>query len=305
LIHPIAGKCKHCKADLTTYHAARPAANAPLPPLHRAPQANGHANGRAAAHTAHAPAAQAVPRATAAAYDASQPVLPPRPTGGSYATEPTSSGWRSWPVAVIILATVAILVAVVLMVWPARGGRDLDGKHTVAPPAPERMQTEPDIKQRQPDMVLPTPPPRGATPDPWTDQPAVPVAPPDPGASATDTDTHDDDLDGLKDPFASSHPAPMPRGRRHLRTNRRGMMMFAMAEHMCRKMLQCSADDPTVKTTCDSFSRSPLSTPPSCAAADRCLQRIDTMSCGSQHDDFLQLNALMTQFPDCAEAVRC
>ena len=73
LIHPIAGKCKHCKADLTGYHAARPAASTPLPSLHR--PSNGHAapGTQANGHPAHAAVATAV-----AAADA-QPVLPPPP----------------------------------------------------------------------------------------------------------------------------------------------------------------------------------------------------------------------------------
>lgn len=294
LIHPIAGKCKHCKADLTAYHAARPAANAPLPSLHRAPEAAGRAHGRATTHTAHAPVARTVPLAGASTYDASQPVLPPRPTGRSPDSKPTASGWRSWPVVVIIVATVAIVVAIVLMVWPARGGRDaLDGKHTVAPPpAPERMQTEPQIEP---------PPPRGATQDPWTDPPTPLTPSPNPGASAIDTDTQPDDLARLTDP----HGVPVPLGRRDLRTNRRGMMMLTMTEHICRKMLQCGTDDPMAQRTCDAFSQRPPSIPPSCAAAERCLQHIDAMSCGGQTDNFLSMNTLMTQFRDCADAVRC
>lgn len=302
LIHPIAGKCKHCKADLSTHHAARPAANAPLPALHPAPGANGHANGRANAHTAYAHANHAVPMPVAPAYDASQPVLPPRPTGRSYPAEPKASGLRSWPVLVIILATVAIVAAVVLMVWP-NGRRDLDGKHTIAPPpAPERMQTAPEIKPppQVPDpRVLPTPPQAGATPDPWTGQ--VDPPPPDPDGSPLDTDPDTDDDLALKNPFAS----PTAPGRGHLQINGRGQALLAMAEHLCRKMLQCGVDNPTVQNTCDALSHRPPTPPRNCPAADRCLRHIDAMSCGSQNDNLLQLNALLAQFHDCADAVRC
>src|SRR4051812_22403618 len=146
LIHPIAGKCKHCKADLTTYHAVRPAANAPLPALHPVASGNGHANGHVTAPTAYAPAAHAVPMPVVAAHDASQPVLPPRPTVRGQTAEPRASGWRSWPVLVIILATLAIVAAVVLMVWPG-DRRDPNDKHMLGPPpAPDRMQTAPEIQ---------------------------------------------------------------------------------------------------------------------------------------------------------------
>src|SRR5438045_2510286 len=73
LIHPIAGKCKHCKADLTAYRSAPPAASAPLPALHHAAAAAG--NGQ----PVHAPIAHAAPApamAMALPYDAAEPVLP-------------------------------------------------------------------------------------------------------------------------------------------------------------------------------------------------------------------------------------
>jgi hypothetical protein len=310
LIHPIAGKCKHCKAELTTYHAARPAANTPLPALRPASpgssHANGHANGHAGARPAYAPAAHAVPVpvAAAAAYDASQPVLPPRPAGHSYPTEPRTSGWRSWPVLVIILATVAIVVAVVLMVWPP--GHEVDGKHTLAPPpAPDRMQTAPEITQQPLNPQVLPPAKADATRDPWAAPTPDPPAP-SPSAGAIDPDPDpDSDVGGLIDPFATPHQRSVPQNRRRLNTNRRGMVMLAMAEHMCRKMVQCNAGVPTVKSMCDGFARRPSSPPTRCAAADRCFQHIDAMSCGPQSDNVFQLNALLTQFQDCADAVRC
>jgi hypothetical protein len=307
LIHPIAGKCKHCKAELTTFHAARPAANAPLPALRPGAPASSHANGHArAAHTpsAYAPSAHAAVPAVVAAYDASQPVLPPRPTGRGHAPEPRMSSWRSWPVLVIVLATVAIVVAVVLMVWPSR--HDVDGKRTLAPsPAPDRMQTEPDIKQtpQANPQILP-PAKADPTDDPWTDRPAPPA--PDPSAGAIDR-PDDDDAVMLVDPFASPHQLPDPPSRRRRPSpNQGGMQMtLAMVEHMCRKMLQCGADDPLVRATCDDLARTP-SPPIRCAAAIRCLRHIDTLACGGPSgDSFLQPQALMAQFQDCAEAVRC
>src|SRR5262245_22573179 len=103
LIHPIAGRCKHCKADLSAYRAARPAASAPLPALQPGPTAGNGAAGPVAHAVAIPPAAQTVS---------------PRP--GRAATAPRAgSAWRSWPVVVIVIATMAIVAAVVLMIWPA------------------------------------------------------------------------------------------------------------------------------------------------------------------------------------------
>src|SRR3954467_7054898 len=127
LVHPIAGRCKHCKADLSTYRAARPAASAPLPALHPAATTGNGAPGPIAPAVAMPPAAQTV--------------LPPRPRRPSTG-RPAGSAWRSWPVVVIVVAMMAIVAAVVLMVWPpTRGG---PGKRPRRPPpAPERRDTQP------------------------------------------------------------------------------------------------------------------------------------------------------------------
>jgi hypothetical protein len=204
---------------------------------------------------------------------------------------------------VIILATIAIVVAVVLMLWP-NSRRDLDGKHTMAPPpAPERMQTEPEIKPPQvPAPQVPPPAPQtGATRDPWNDQ-LAPV-PPDP-AGPTDTDPDDDDL-ALKNPFTSPQAPGQPPGTGHLQLNGRGAMIFAVTKHVCRKMQQCGADDPMITNTCDAIVHSAAPTPDDCPAYDRCLRHIDAMSCANQGDLLKQLNLLFAQFRDCAEATRC
>src|SRR5215469_12029847 len=106
LIHPVAGRCKHCKEDLSAMRAGRPAAQAPLPPLNH--QNNHHhvPVDPVVAATYIAPLPIAMPR------EGSQPILPPRPTGRSVAV--AHPGWplRSWPVVVIGLAAVAIIAAV-------------------------------------------------------------------------------------------------------------------------------------------------------------------------------------------------
>src|SRR4029079_13200929 len=195
LIHPIAGKCKHCKADLTGYHAARPAASEPLPALHK-PARNGHnpqiaeANG----HPAHAPIASAVSPADA------QPVLPPRPTAHSHPAQPAPSAWRSWPVLVIVVAMVAIIAAVVLMMWPESSARGSGrGKRALqTPPAPERLPTTVPDPRTAPNRQSQA---QRADSDPW----ATPMDPPaakDPGGKpdSDDDSNDDDDLAPLKDP---------------------------------------------------------------------------------------------------------
>jgi hypothetical protein len=273
-------------------------------------------------------------------YEASQPVLPPRPTTRSVPIEPRASGWRSWPILVIAVAMVAIVVAVVLMVLPASGRSDAGTRRTTAPPpAPERMQTAPQIappSHGSPQIAPPAqgrqePPDPQDPQDPWSTGPSAPRAG-DPGARTDDpplgsssdplgppgrpgppgppgpidrTVPGDPDGVGLVDPFASPHPQPVrPRNRHPLALNGTGTVWLAMAEHLCRKILQCGTDDPSARAMCDTLSRR-APDPPRCAAAARCLEHIDTMSCGTQGDDLSQLGSLATQLPDCADAVRC
>lgn len=142
LIHPVAGRCKHCKQDLTAHRAGKPAASTALPALI---------------------AAAAVP-------EPSRPVLPPRPTGTSIAAQqPKRSLLHNWPLLVILLAGTAIVGAVVIMVWPQHHG---EPSHTLKPPpAPERMDTDPS----------PTAPSMGADPwKQGNAAPVVPRSTPDP-----------------------------------------------------------------------------------------------------------------------------
>lgn len=307
LIHPIAGKCKHCKADLSSFRAARPAANAPLPALGAPALPNGH--------PPHAAVAHAVPLPVAA-----QTILPPRPTGAE--TVPASA-WRSWPVVVIVVAMLAIVAAVVIMVWPA--GHSAAGKRALQPPpAPERMDTQtppvtPKLDGAQPHAQAP-----GAAADPWA-QPAPRVDPqadpggkpdPDPQAGAQDDpqagaqdDPHadpqadpqaDDDPPAVADPFR----APAPGNRQRAQLSGGGMIELAMTARICRKLVQCGTSDPTLRTTCEAIAHLPADPPAGCPAAVRCLRRIDALGCSSQ-PDALQLGMLVMQFRDCAEAERC
>ena len=292
LIHPIAGKCKHCKADLTAYRAARPAANAPLPALL---QTVATSIGQPAAPVAHAVTMPAAARS----------VLPPRPTAAAHPAEPTSA-WRSWPVVVIIVAVMAIVAAVVIMMWPAHAARD--GKRALQPPpAPERMDTQ--IPPAVPKADSPQPPhaaappaagdpsgaPSGSPPAPSTDPPADPSAQADPDGS--------DDQDGLFDSLAPPTGA-RTRGRGNVMSGFAGALGLAMTSRLCHKLFQCGTSDDTLKPLCEAIANLPSDPPAGCPAAERCLRHIDALGCTSQ-PDALQMGMLLMQFRDCAEAARC
>lgn len=333
LIHPIAGRCKHCKGDLGALRAARPPAAAALPPLvpTSAPApattpalaASGHgpahgqdpspnhghaapANGHAAPANGHAvPTIGAIVSATAPSvplelrHEDSQPILPPRPTGRMTAA-PSGSAWRHWPVAVIALAILAIVVAVILMVWPP-GDADPGTKGAGPTPAPERMDTRPDLGG--------PPPPGGGGGgggglgggDPWSGgvvpgvpdlDPPVPPPPPQPPADP------DPDVD-LQDPFGNGVDPFANLGRPSNTT-----FMFTMVEHLCRRIDTCGIGTAATRALCGSgWLRG--GAPPSCPAARRCLRHIDAMSCSMSIDDQGALLTAIMQATDCIEAMTC
>jgi hypothetical protein len=307
LIHPIAGRCKHCKHDLTTVRGARPAAVASLPSLiaQQAQAPRAHANGMNGVHggnglngsNGHAPGAyvemrpmqQIVPAATV--VDNANPILPPRPTGRMQASaSQRSSWWKSWPLIVIVLAGIAIVVAVVLMVWPP-GKKDVGApsQGRLAPaPAPERMETNP------------LPPPSAKTPttpqpnDPWAPRPSDPVPPPD--------DPTVDPDDSLKDPFSGGGSGGTFGG-----LNGTGAVIMSMMRHACDRATTCGVSDDRIKQYCQMVKDMPATPPPaSCAdAAKKCFDHIDQMSCSAGFDDLQDVTAVTYKFKDCVEAMSC
>jgi hypothetical protein len=195
-IHPIAGKCKHCKTDLVKLRKQQmQAAGTPAPQRHPyggATQArpatapvvpiNGSASGPLAAHGA-APSPVII-SAPVAAADPYQMSVPPVRRGA----------WsRSWPIVVAVIAAAAIVVSVILLLTadPEHKG---SSQKVVPPPAPDRMNTDPlqpsdPWQGAQPGSgnVAPSPPPNLPSPPGGPGAPSVPAPmtpPPAPTAAA-------------------------------------------------------------------------------------------------------------------------
>lgn len=324
LIHPIAGRCKHCKADLSEYRASPPAANTPLPAL--------GPNGAVGEGMLPPGVAYPVP-------PPAQRVLPPRPTTRGQAAQPASR-WRSWPVIVIVVASMAILAAVVLMLWPAARSRD-GSRLLPPPPAPERMDTQtPAMTPR----IDPTPhgaPPAGGAADPWA-APPPPSAPhasidpsPPPSTSDDSAGTSDDpDADPganntAVDPLGPSAPparsrSPRSRSKRSVRgsgididsdIDPRDLAAIIGAPigievltRVCQKMIACGIDA-AQEQVCGSITAlgalSGQATPPSsCPAADRCYHGIDAFDCGRQATAVSMMQQLVN-LRDCLDATHC
>jgi hypothetical protein len=325
LIHPIAGKCKHCKSDLRDLRGPRPAAVAPLPALApvalrgEAPVAptaapatsnghgtsNGHAaatNGRRSGYTPSPSREPIMPaiRPSSSEYTGPQPILPARVTArhGTGTVNPERSALRHWPVVVIILAVIAILAAVALLVWPPAA--DTAGKRT-APgatgPSPDHMDTNP----------LPDQPSKHAAEPPAA--PPAPAPPSDPGpsndpwgghAQATPPagSTHDPDLDN---PFAPSQQLDMATELDALFNGKGSPAAIAVytaaLKHVCTVIERCG----TTADACSLADAAPALKLPSCAMATTCLRRIDRLSCTQANpDDPLELFRVVHE---CAEAL--
>lgn len=316
MIHPIAGRCKHCKGDLSALRSTRPAAAATLPSLlatgapqnpyvggavPAGPAAQLHAQQQAAAppspqyapqvprvHPANAHLAVPIAMRT---DDEAQPILPPRPTGRMAAAQQHGAAWRSWPVIVIAIAVVAIVTAVVLMVWPPGGTTRANAGTLAPPPAPERMDTNP------------MPGPQGSL-DPWNNRPG---AAPDPAPtrpqlpSSPDIDDIDPDPDSLANPFRGGGNSLGSLGGS-------GMLglFSAVLSRACDRLASCPNASSVTRMACTSMRQTlPQSAAPTCAAAQRCMASLDrVMTCDDNLDPTVVLG-LMNGMQDCAEAMRC
>jgi len=276
LIHPVAGRCKHCKEDLSTYRSGRAAAAAALPALNARPAATNGSNGHVVA------TASAVP--VVVARQESQPILPPRTTARSVPVARPHSVWRSWPMMVIVLAVAAIVAATVIMVMPA-GAKHKDGKMS-APPAPERMETNP-----MPD--------KSSQLDPWDNGPANPA--PAPPAAPKPPDPDDTDIWG----GTGGTPGGGGLGGNPFGGGGNGTaFMVTILERACKKLKSCpDADQSSLTVICDQVAMMPKSKQPSCAAAQKCLDAIDKMSCTSAAN--ASPMSMFTLIDACGEAANC
>lgn len=181
---------------------------------------------------------------------------------------------------VIGLAVVAIVAAIVLMVLPKKG--------TAAPRTINKALHVPAPERPEPD---PLPPDRGLAPkdDPNTRPPLPNLSPPAPDVQPPSPPLDPDDPQA--DPFAM--------GGRHT-----DAMLNAIMQRSCARLSACGAANPGLAGVCDVLSRSPSPPPPTCAAATRCLESIDRMSCDDL-SDMSSMSGMMGTAVACAEAMNC
>lgn len=277
LIHPIASRCKHCRAAIGD--AVR--------------QRSGAASLRALPALVATPTSLGLPSSTAAVALplASSPNVNFNDSANAFefAEANERPWWKRWPMIVVAVATVAIIVAVVLMVWPQDQRR---GSKVVAPPAPSNMDTNP-MPETLP--ALPSAPSNPA--DPWSGTgPAVP-APIDPSAPAP-IDPSDPSAPTPIDPAAPGNPA-------------RDRFVSQLATSVCKQIADCTNIDPAMTgVLCDATvallnQASPWSTCSfNAGKAATCLKRVQTLSCDNQLNT-VDAVMLLNDLPACLEALRC
>jgi len=268
LVHPVAGRCKHCKQDLTTYRSGRPQAATPLPAL--------------------LGGATAAPVAPVELREESAPILPPRQSAHMPVAR-THSTWKRWPVIVMVIAGVAIVGAVGVMFFlPPSAGAD---SHTLKPPpAPERMEMNPIAPPSVDDPWGP-----GGAPAP---KPHAQNTPPQRHQIDPNPVTPDPDDLTLKDPF-NDPTAGLAGG------NLDFPVQFG--RHVCDRLAACGNTSPQVASYCNLMKTMPTPrAAPTCAAAKKCLDHIDALDCSTRTDDATAVATLMSQVPDCIDAItRC
>ena len=215
--------------------------------------------------------------------DESQPILPPRPTGRMQRAEPRSL-WKQWPVIVIVIAVLAIAAAIAILLWP---DKTKDAPKTLPPPpAPERMDTNPLGPQGS---VTPSPPPPAD--DPWSDHGgAAGGGAPAPAPAPVSPDPDIDPSDPLANPFGPGRGSPT------------AQTSFTILKHACARIVSCGNTDPLFRATCDGVTRMiPNGPAPTCAAAQRCIARLDSLDCDAALD-VTNPSSVMMDIKDCLDA---
>lgn len=321
LLHPIAGRCKHCKQDI--HHRGRPAFPFPVTPRGALPQLA---------------SAAGQPGVAAVSLGASGfPIDDARGPGRSWL--------RNWPLIVILLAVIGMIVALLLLVLPQRdssirrGGTPLHNDPMDTNPQPgsgrsgavDPWQSDPSSRAPRPSAPDPSDP--AASPDPSDPSdlsnrkldPLDPLDPSDPAAGGVagglvdpsdpsylagpdpgsplaggsidtlpDTDVVVPDL---VDPFDASDPLNSPQVR-----PTRSNFLTVMTVHLCQRAISCGAD-PVMTQLCQRMAAPSRMRPTRCfeqAKAMQCLRAIDSLSCSR-----LPTMSTLQRIPTCLELITC
>ena len=161
---------------------------------------------------------------------------------------------------VIVLAVLAIVAAIVIMVWPepTKAAPQVGGSAARA----RADGHQPARPAGQPDAV-----PATAADDPWSDHGGAAPAPSAPTARHRSAAIR-----------CRIRSAPAVE-----RTT--AQTSFTILKHACARIVSCGNTDPLFRATCDGFTKLlPNGPAPKCAAAQRCIARLDALDCDAALD---------------------
>lgn len=206
-VHPIAGRCKHCKADLTRLRNGAAPATKAQPAARPNLVALGGGNGQS--HGTNGASVQ-----PSVAPPSSVMVPPP----AEMAEAPRASWSSRWPLVVALIAVIAIVASVALLLFGTGDGKKKDrGVRRFDGPAPELTPTDP----LAPQVTPPAPPPNPG-------QPHAGGIAPDPSQP---------------DPVPGTPPTPPPSARPRTGPPTVSEFFTAALDTACQRMTTCSADD--------------------------------------------------------------
>ncbi len=282
-IHPIAGRCKHCKTDLVKLraqqNAATMAAQAQIPVASAAPTATPTSTATTTVTPATPTVAPATPTATTTVTPANAESATPHAPALMYRQD-VSSWSRRWPYAVAAVAVIAILLSVVVMVqqWTS------DSTKT-APSSVEKAQT-PAAAPAAPDSADPTSPMKKNSKKP-------------PQAKAPSTAPS-------APPARTGAKAPGP-----------GQFAVALTQRVCTKLSSCGLLTSFSQMMCTDLANQ-LGDPDAAdkvkrgecrydrSAAAACLSAIGGLSCSAQStSDVMSWVTRAGALADCASAYTC
>jgi hypothetical protein len=77
-----------------------------------------------------------------------------------------------------------------------------------------------------------------------------------------------------------------------------------LTKHLCDRVAQCG-NLASMNNLCGFIDHVADPLPANCAAARRCLDHVDSLSCTASIDDPATLQALLMKVPDCIDAIHC
>jgi hypothetical protein len=296
-IHPIAGRCKHCRADLVAVRGGATGALGAVIEIGSLAVAAPQSNRANTASAVSSPSLFGSPSLLGSSTAVSAPVIFSSVSTGARSSQ---GAWKKrWPLLVAGLAALAIVVSIAVLLFGS--GKKTRHRRALGP-APDRMQTD----------QLPTDPwsNRGSGPTPNPDQmqpipqtPAPDIAPGRGSADPSDPSANDDDPDDPASGAPSQPAAPSAAGPRPTSAD---AFMSAAIDVACTRLTACWGGG-AATSMCDQIKSLSTQATRSCQrydadAADQCLRSIGHIPCPDADVPLSEMLGMVAGIDSCMHA---